>query len=137
MPAAVTFDYTFTNNTPADADQVMSNLEKLRVRANESVRGGAGMLTIAGWVSSAGVVQAVGDNGRFTAARIGLGHYRITFTTPFTAPAIVVANVVNNGASPYNAQVSDPDATIVDVWTSSISGVADVQFSFIAIGPAA
>lgn len=136
MPAEVVFDYTFTNGTPADAVQVMSNLEELRVRTNESVRGGTGMRMIAGALSSLGVATA-GDTALFTASRIGLGHYRITFNAPFSSAAVMTASVINAGASPFNAQVSDPDTTTIDVYTQSSVGAVDVPFSFIAIGLAA
>jgi hypothetical protein len=84
-----------------------------------------------GRIASSGSLQ---EGTGFTPSRIGIGHYRITFTTAFVGiPTVTVTTV--SGLAPQITTISAASSTTIDVFTWAASGSAlDTDFHFIVIG---
>ncbi len=87
---------------------------------------------IKGYVNQSGT--PLGGSG-FTSTNIGTGVYQITFTTPFTDPAIVVATPVVFASAPFHLAIANSFATGFQVYMFDLNNNAtDGAFQFIAVG---
>lgn len=100
------------------------------------------MRMVAG-TSTGGFSPTIINGGGFTAVRIGMGTYNVTFNTPFnSAPAVVVSGYVTNGPQIWldeMIKVGSVSTTGFTVYTAtgagSPMGASDgIPFSFIATG---
>jgi hypothetical protein len=78
--------------------------------------------------SDGAILQGAG----FTAARNNTGDYTITITSAFAAAPIVVGSCITTSSSRWFT-ADTISTTSIHVYTSSNVGLADVDFSFIAI----
>ncbi len=85
---------------------------------------------VRGTVATSGIVN---DGNGFTATRLSLGEYRVTFATPFFGKATITVTPLNLGGAV--AGTSDNDGHSVRVFITQGGTRIDNFFDFIAIGP--
>lgn len=113
-----------------------AQLNRMEAGIFNAVRGQAedALRVVRGHVGATGTIAA---GTGFTIARNGVGDYTITFTTPFSAEPTVAPAVqggvgqvaaVNNGRA--------VSASSISVLTASGGAAADLNWHFIAVGPA-
>ena len=85
-----------------------------------------------------GILNTTGGrvNGSgFTSSRTGVGIYNIVYDTPFSAPAVLTANVIDLGAA-LTVSVAGPGSTGAQVYVRNSAGaLTDSPFAFTVIGP--